>query len=55
MTSAPLLDATDVRTVFHTPRGAMRAVDGVSLTLEQGRPWASSASPDPASPYWDAP
>ncbi|MFJ4273602.1 ABC transporter ATP-binding protein [Streptomyces coelicoflavus] len=32
----PLLDATDVRTAFHTPRGAVRAVDGVSLTLSEG-------------------
>jgi peptide/nickel transport system ATP-binding protein len=32
----PLLDVTDLRTVFHTPRGAMRAVDGVSLSLSPG-------------------
>ncbi|MEU7406080.1 ATP-binding cassette domain-containing protein, partial [Streptomyces sp. NPDC044948] len=32
----PLLDATDVRTAFHTPRGQVRAVDGVSLTLAEG-------------------
>ncbi|MDI3388483.1 ABC transporter ATP-binding protein [Streptomyces sp. B-S-A8] len=38
MTSAPapLLRATDVATVFRTPRGAMRAVDGVSLSLARG-------------------
>lgn len=34
--SPPLLEATDVATVFHTPRGAMRAVDGVSLSLARG-------------------
>ncbi|MGW1228894.1 ABC transporter ATP-binding protein [Streptomyces sp. NPDC001515] len=33
---APVLDATDVRTVFHTPRGPLRAVDGVGLALAEG-------------------
>ncbi len=32
-----LLEVTDVRTSFNTPRGQVRAVDGVSLTLERGR------------------
>ncbi|WP_217168597.1 ABC transporter ATP-binding protein [Streptomyces sp. AC512_CC834] len=32
----PLLDATDVRTAFHTPHGSVGAVDGVSLTLAEG-------------------
>ncbi|WP_079193701.1 MULTISPECIES: ABC transporter ATP-binding protein [unclassified Streptomyces] len=32
----PLLTATDVRTAFHTPRGPVRAVDGVSLSLAEG-------------------
>lgn len=31
-----LLTATDVRTVFHTPRGPVQAVDGVSLSLSEG-------------------
>lgn len=35
-TPPPLLDVTDLRTAFHTPRGAMRAVDGVSLSLSPG-------------------
>ena len=34
---APLLEVTDLRTHFLTPRGRVRAVDGVSLTLERGR------------------
>jgi peptide/nickel transport system ATP-binding protein len=34
---APLLVATDVRTWFDTPRGTLRAVDGVSLTVERGK------------------
>ncbi|MBA9001568.1 dipeptide/oligopeptide/nickel ABC transporter permease/ATP-binding protein [Thermomonospora cellulosilytica] len=34
---APLLEAVDVRTGFHTPYGLVRAVDGVSFTLERGR------------------
>lgn len=34
---APLLDVEDLRTHFLTPRGRVRAVDGVSLTLRRGR------------------
>ncbi len=33
----PLLEVADLRTQFRTPRGLVRAVDGVSLTLERGR------------------
>ncbi|HLM65155.1 MAG TPA: ABC transporter ATP-binding protein [Acidimicrobiales bacterium] len=33
----PLLDVDEVATRFHTPRGTVRAVDGVSLTLRRGR------------------
>jgi len=33
----PLLDVNDVQTFFKTPRGLVRAVDGVSLTLERGK------------------
>ena len=33
----PLLELEDVRTHFQTPRGVVRAVDGVSLTIERGR------------------
>jgi peptide/nickel transport system ATP-binding protein len=36
-TDGPLLQLEDVRTHFETPRGLVRAVDGVSLTLERGR------------------
>lgn len=32
-----LLDVRDVKTHFETPRGTLRAVDGVSFTLERGR------------------
>jgi oligopeptide/dipeptide ABC transporter ATP-binding protein len=32
-----LLEVTDLRTWFHTARGAVRAVDGVSLSVGQGR------------------
>ncbi|MCD4523565.1 ABC transporter ATP-binding protein [Nocardioides sp. cx-173] len=35
-TTDPLLVVEDVRTVFHTARGDVRAVDGVSLTLAPG-------------------
>ncbi len=33
----PLLEVTDLTTHFRTERGLVRAVDGVSLTLERGR------------------
>jgi oligopeptide/dipeptide ABC transporter ATP-binding protein len=35
--AGPLLEVTDLRTHFLTGRGAVRAVDGVSFTLERGR------------------
>jgi oligopeptide/dipeptide ABC transporter ATP-binding protein len=35
--SRRLLDVTDVKTAFRTPRGTVRAVDGVSLTLDRGK------------------
>ncbi|MDY7106554.1 MAG: ABC transporter ATP-binding protein [Actinomycetota bacterium] len=33
----PLLEVDDVRTWFHSPRGVVHAVDGVSFRLERGR------------------
>jgi oligopeptide/dipeptide ABC transporter ATP-binding protein len=33
----PLLEVTDLRTAFVTPAGRVKAVDGVSFTLERGR------------------
>jgi peptide/nickel transport system ATP-binding protein len=36
-TGNPLLQLTDVRTHFKTARGLVRAVDGVSLTLDRGK------------------
>ena len=36
MTAEPLLRVEDLRTSFATPRGSVRAVAGVSLTLERG-------------------
>jgi peptide/nickel transport system ATP-binding protein len=33
----PLLEVTDIATTFATPRGPLRAVDGVSFRLERGR------------------
>ncbi|RLA84407.1 MAG: peptide ABC transporter ATP-binding protein, partial [Deltaproteobacteria bacterium] len=32
-----ILEVNDLRTFIHTPRGVVRAVDGVSLQLETGR------------------
>jgi peptide/nickel transport system ATP-binding protein len=34
---APLLDVTDVRTHFQTDRGVVRAVDGVTFSLDRGK------------------
>ncbi len=36
-TGEALLELTEVRTHFQTPRGVVRAVDGVSFTLERGK------------------
>jgi peptide/nickel transport system ATP-binding protein len=33
----PLLEVTDIKTYFETPRGLVRAVDGVSFSLERGK------------------
>ncbi len=35
--SPSLLEVTDLVTHFHTPRGLMRAVDGVSFSIERGQ------------------
>ncbi|MFW6083838.1 MAG: ATP-binding cassette domain-containing protein, partial [Gemmatimonadota bacterium] len=35
-TAAPLLEVTDLRAVFHTDRGRVEAVRGVSFSLEAG-------------------
>ncbi|HNA98403.1 MAG TPA: ABC transporter ATP-binding protein [Marmoricola sp.] len=35
-TSAPVLEVNNLQTVFDTPRGAVRAVDGVSVELRAG-------------------
>ena len=35
--SGTLITVEDLRTHFTTPRGVVRAVDGVSFTLERGK------------------
>ena len=37
VSSGTLLEVTDLRTHFATPRGVVRAVDGVSFSLERGK------------------
>ena len=32
----PLLEVENLRTYFDTPRGILKAVDGVSFTLDKG-------------------
>src|SRR5215203_5071476 len=33
----PLLEVEDLRTTFRTPRGLVKAVDGVSFSLDRGK------------------
>jgi peptide/nickel transport system ATP-binding protein len=35
--SSPLLEVRDIKTKFRTPRGLVRAVDGVSFAVDRGR------------------
>jgi len=37
---APLLEIEDLRVVYDSPRGLVRAVDGIDLTLERGETYA---------------
>ena len=39
-----LLAIERLETHFHTEAGTVRAVDGVTLTVHKGRPWASWAN-----------
>ena len=42
-----LLEVDDLKVEFATRDGVARAVNGVSFTVERGRPWPSWVSPDP--------
>ena len=37
MQRKPLLEVRDLTTIFDTPKGPLRAVDGVSFTVERGK------------------
>jgi dipeptide transport system ATP-binding protein len=45
----PLLEIENLSVEFPTSAGTLRAVDSVSLTLDEGEILASSASPAPAN------
>ena len=40
---APLLEIKNLKTRFHTEDGIVKAVNGISYTLEEGQNLASSA------------
>lgn len=41
----PLLEVDDLRTYFDTPRGIVKAVDGVSLRVDRGKTLGIVGSP----------
>lgn len=54
----PLLQVRDVRKSFRVPhagKNTLCALDGITLDLKRGKPWAWSANPAAGSPRWRAP
>ena len=49
MSTLPLLEVEDLRTLFHTDGAVAHAVDGISFTVSAGEIWRSWGSPAAAS------
>ena len=49
--SETLLQVENLRTYFHTFRGVVKAVDGISFSLDAGQGWASRAAVNPLAAF----
>ena len=57
---SPSLQIDGLSKTFHVAKSAsgntrLKALDGISLTVGRGRPWASWVSPAAESPRWPGP
>ena len=49
--SETLLQVENLRTYFHTFRGVVKAVDGISFSLDEGQVLASRAAANPLAAF----